>query len=289
MTAHKCKVLVDGPGAGSYNMAVEEVLLAETAEADSGLTYLRFFQWVQPTLSLGFSQKPGRVINWGFCRQNRIECVKRITGGKAVLHHKELTYSIVSNDSALFPFTDIGETYSRIARALVLGFGHLGIETVLAGGPNHNRGHCRPTAACFATANHHEILWESRKLVGSAQRRTKTAFLQHGSILFDFDSEMLAGALLQENPSELRSQVASLKQCLGTVPKCEEVISCLKEGFIDFFGVQFKATSLNLEKQRYATELACSKYAPLKCENETDLPIARQVVNLASSGAAKMA
>jgi len=270
-------------------MAVEEVLLAETAEADSGLTYLRFFQWVQPTLSLGFSQKPGKVINWGFCRQHRIECVRRITGGKAVLHHKELTYSIVSNDAVLFPLMDIGETYCRIARALVLGFAHLGIETVLAGGPNHNRGQYRPTAACFATANHHEILWESRKLVGSAQRRTKTAFLQHGSILFDFDSEMLAGALGQQNPSELRSQVASLRQCLGTVPKCEEVIPCLKQGFIDFFGVEFKVTSLNLEKQRHATELACSKYAPLNCENEADLPIARPEVSSASSTAAKMA
>jgi lipoate-protein ligase A len=107
--------------------------------------------------------------------------------------------------------------------------------------------------------------------------------------LFDFDSEMLAGALRQENPSELRSEVASLKRCLGTVPTCEEVIPCLKQGFIDLFGVESESTSLNLEQQRYATELAHSQYAPLNWAHDADLPIVRQKVNSASWTAAKMA
>jgi lipoyl(octanoyl) transferase len=266
MPIQNWKLILDGPNTGAYNMAVDEGLLNEvTMHKSSGLTYLRFFQWVHPTLSLGFSQKATRVINFDFCREKGIGWVRRITGGKAVLHHKELTYSIVSNDALFFPLQDIGETYKRIAQALVLGFHHLGIDTCLAG-EGDARGQWRgspATSACFAVSNHYEILWAGRKLVGSAQRRTKTAFLQHGSILLDFDPELLTGALGNRIPPELGFKVASLSECRGIPTAPNEVGSHLRQGFRDFFGVNFELTSLNTKQRQLSEELARFKYAQL--------------------------
>jgi lipoyl(octanoyl) transferase len=261
MATPSWRMLVDDPETGAYNMAVDEVLLAEAHRSPSRLTCLRFSQWAEPTLSLGFGQKAARVVNFDFCRRRRIGCVRRITGGKAVLHHQELTYSLVSNDALVFPLSDIGETYARIAQALVLGFRHLGIETSLA--PETASRGLRATTACFALSNHHEILWSGRKLVGSAQRRTKTAFLQHGSILLDFDPELLAGALGNPDPLAFGSQVACLTQCLGISPAPVEVIGHLQQGFRDFFGVGFELTSLHARQQERAEELARSRYALL--------------------------
>ena len=118
---------------------------------------------------------------------NGIELVRRPTGGKAVLHHHELTYSVVSNDPSFFPIADISRTYCRIADAIQRGLRTLGIETTLAGSRGRSTGTGPLATACFALSNHFELLCQNRKLVGSAQRRTKTAFLQHGSILLEFD------------------------------------------------------------------------------------------------------
>lgn len=266
MHAQTWQLILDGPNPAAYNMAVDEVLLKEAAlEGSTGLAYVRFFQWERPTLSLGFSQKAERVVNFAFCQERGIDLVRRITGGKAVLHHRELTYSIVSNDARSFPLKDIGETYRRIALALVAGFRHLGIETSLAGEGNSKSQipRRRATSACFAVSNHHEILWSGRKLVGSAQRRTKTAFLQHGSILLDFDPDLLAGALGNRGSAELASQVASLSECLGHKPDPDDVTSHLQRGIGEFFGVDFARTSLNARQRQLAENLASTKYARL--------------------------
>jgi lipoate-protein ligase A len=264
MTAQAWHLILDGTNPAAYNMAVDEALLQEATSVWTALTYLRFFQWARPTLSLGFSQKSARVVDFAFCRERGIELVRRITGGKAVLHHHELTYSIVSNDARFFPLDDIGETYRRIALALVLGFRHLGIETSLAGEVN-SRGQMPrspATSACFALSNHHEILCSGRKLVGSAQRRTKTAFLQHGSILLDFDPDLLAGAL-GPCSADLGAQVASLTACLGRRPEPDELSLHLQRGIREFFGVDLVRTSLDAKQRQVAQDLACTKYAQL--------------------------
>ena len=108
-------------------MAVDEVLLNQVSnQADLPVTYVRFFQWDKATLSLGFSQKVARAVNLDFCKTKKIDLVRRITGGKAVLHDREITYSVVSNDPYFFPLRDIVETYKLIALALRLGFKAMG-------------------------------------------------------------------------------------------------------------------------------------------------------------------
>jgi len=250
-------VLLDGPLSGPFNMALDETLLDDVSKPQARpQTYLRFYQWIRPTLSLGFSQKAERVVDLDYCNVHGIDVVRRPTGGKAVLHHRELTYSVISNDPAFFPIADISRTYCLIANALQSGFRFLGIETTLA----QCRGRSTATgplpAACFAVSNHHELLWQNRKLVGSAQRRTKTAFLQHGSILIEFDAEPLSKALRSCDIASVGSAVTDLKTCVGSIPPIHDLIEAMSRGFEGVFGANLVNCELNQDLSARAHDLA---------------------------------
>ncbi|MEW5978180.1 MAG: biotin/lipoate A/B protein ligase family protein [Acidobacteriota bacterium] len=248
-------------------MAWDEALLLwlDREEASRG-TCLRFYQWTRPTLSLGFSQKAVRAVNFAYCRQAGIDVVRRPTGGRAVLHDQELTYAVISNDDQLFPMRSIIETYRQVGSGLLAGLGELGLELDFAEGPSRRMGHRRLPAseACFAMSNHHEILHHGRKLVGSAQKRLRRAFLQHGSILLDFDSKAFAQATFGVSSADLDSRVTSLRQCLTQVPRVDEVIQCILRGFKKALGTTFEAGPLEAPWQDSARELARIKYRPLQ-------------------------
>ncbi len=258
---------MDGPKPGSWNMALDEVLLGVVSNLDLPRTYLRLYEWDSPTLSLGFSQRPGCVVDFAFCSANQIGVIKRITGGKAVLHHEEITYSVISNDSKTFPSKSISGTYRCIAQALSLGLRHLGLETHLAMGESPRNAVSRLSNACFAVSNRHEILCQGRKLVGSAQRKTKNAFIQHGSILLNFNPLFLSGATKDVSPQELMSKVTCLSSCLGHLTGRLEVIHCLSQGFRDAFGVNFELDTPSHHLRELADGLARSKYANLNSQN----------------------
>ncbi len=246
-------------------MAIDEGLLRQTSSPSSPpVTYLRFYRWIRPTLSLGFSQKASRVVDLEFCKMRDIDVVRRPTGGKAVLHHHEVTYSVTSNDRRHFPCNDIGATYLKIARALADGFREMDLEVSLA--PENPRLPPRLAGnpSCFATANHFEILCRGRKLVGSAQRRTRTAFLQHGSILLEFNEELLRGALGKSELGGLGSKVDGLSAFLGRAPDVSEVIRHLSKGFSQAFEVMFEPFRLPEEWLCLALDLSRSKYSSLE-------------------------
>ncbi|MFN8009547.1 MAG: lipoate--protein ligase family protein [Terriglobia bacterium] len=252
-------------------MAVDEVFLDLVSLPDAPrLTYLRFYTWKQPTLSIGYSQNAEKVVDLRFCQNNGIDVVRRPTGGKAVLHDQELTYSIVSNDPTHFPIHDISKTYERIAAALSLGLLQMGVQTALAPArPNavastQKRGF--PQKACFAASQHHEILWNGRKLIGSAQRRNRNSFLQHGSILIGFDSSLLAKALASPGLVGLDSDVATLTECLGHKPHTQELLQNLVDGFSRCFNVSTKILMID-EELRLEIERKSLKRKNLVCGN----------------------
>jgi lipoyl(octanoyl) transferase len=253
-------VLLDGDQSGTFNMALDETLLEEVSKPQTHpQTYLRLYQWIRPTLSLGFSQKAERVVDFDYCSAHGIDVVRRPTGGKAVLHHRELTYSVISNDAAVFPIGDISKTYRRIADGLQSGLGILGIETTLAHSCGRSTAMGLFPAACFALSNHFEVLWQNRKLVGSAQRRTKTAFLQHGSILIEFDAEMLSGALRSCDVASVSAVVTDLKTCLGSIPPMHGLIGAMSKGFEESFAVTLVNCQLRQDLLARTRQLADAK------------------------------
>jgi lipoate-protein ligase A len=163
-------------------MAVDETLADACRRGLTGPT-LRLYEWDRPAVSLGYFQSAERVVNLDRCRAAGVPVVRRTTGGRAVVHHRELTYSLVAPvPHPGFPPTIRG-TYNVIARALSQGLGALGLapEVHVRESPRIRHGFGSPL--CFDATSRSEIRINGKKVIGSAQRRWNDAFLQHGSII----------------------------------------------------------------------------------------------------------
>ena len=185
------KYLDSGANTAAYNMAVDEELLAR-AQAGEGRPVLRLYAWNPPAVSIGRFQDMGTARRQRrACRQLGFDIVRNGSPeGGPVLHRHELTYSVVARtDHPLFPGDVLG-TYKVIAAGLVAGLRARGLpaETVSRGGRHSSLVHpASRDPACFSSPSRYEILVRDRKIAGSAQRRVSGAFLQHGSILLDYD------------------------------------------------------------------------------------------------------
>ena len=251
------RLLLDPPAAGAWNMAVDEVLLDGVAAGAAPPT-LRFYAWAPACLSLGYFQ-PFDVVDVGGCRRLGVDVVRRPTGGRAILHDRELTYSValplrlLGNDGAVLP------SYHRLSVALERGLKRLGVPVVLA--PETG---ARPPVdhgpVCFDRPSAHEILLGGRKLVGSAQVRRATAFLQHGSILIEprIDRLLACLRLPDPGPGRIEDGVAGLAEAGDFEPSA--VAGRLADAFAAEFGARLTPGSLNPDEWRAAETLVTSKY-----------------------------
>jgi lipoate-protein ligase A len=170
-------VILDGPHTGAVNMARDERLLDHWRPGRPPV--LRLYRWQPYAVSYGFHQRLEDFDHEAIDRLG-FELAKRPTGGRAILHAEELTYSVVgASPSPLFG-DSLHTCYMRINEALVAFLRELGCEVEISGGEDRSE---MKQAVCFKSAGQHEIRVRGRKLVGSAQRRTEGRFLQHGSIL----------------------------------------------------------------------------------------------------------
>jgi lipoate-protein ligase A len=233
------RYLDTGPASAADNMAMDEKLLAEAVKGCAE-PVLRFYTWNPPAVSLGRFQEVASSVNAEACRKHGIDIVRRITGGRAVLHRHELTYSVISPiGDDLFP-NDVLGTYKVLASGLLAGFVRLGVhaEMVSPSGDSAQLVKCdRSEPACFSSPSWYEILVHGRKIVGSAQRRLAGAFLQHGSILIDYDplleAEVIPGAGLQE-------AVTCIRRELGRDIGLDVVKSAFRTGFSEVLGVSIR-------------------------------------------------
>ncbi len=173
-----CRLILDTAAEGGWNMAVDEVFLEC---ANSGQTVLRFYGWAEATLSLGYFQSAADRQDHPSSQQCPL--VRRASGGGAIVHHHELTYSFATPASA---------AWARDQQRLYQGF-HQTLIQILNGHGMTAEG-CRPTGQedsprqpflCFQRRTAGDVLIESHKIAGSAQRRYRSALLQHGSVLFN--------------------------------------------------------------------------------------------------------
>ncbi len=195
---------------GAANMALDAATLA-AVEAGEAPPTLRLYGFEPPALSLGYGQ-PDDDVDREACRRLGIDVVRRPTGGRAVLHEHEFTYAlVVPIADPRFPPTVAG-SYQVVAEALreaLAALGARGVElatrrAAAAGGP-----------VCFAAPARAELLVGGRKVAGSAQRRGRRAFLQHGSILLDPDPARLAACLRGAEPDRLAAAMVGLAHLPG--------------------------------------------------------------------------
>ncbi len=169
------------PGDGAENMAIDEAMV-RACESGGAPPTLRLYEWKVPTLSIGYMQDATPFLGYP------IPVVRRITGGRAVLHHAEITYSIVcGTGTRLFSYT-ISGVYRAVSACIVKALQDMGIRAGLSRGRSADSG---SREACFDAPSRYEITVGGKKLVGSAQRRFRGALLQHGSILLDIDRDVV--------------------------------------------------------------------------------------------------
>lgn len=176
---------------GATNMAIDEAILLAMAQNQAPPT-LRFYGWQPATLSLGYAQSYVKEVNEEACRRAGIDIVRRPTGGRAVLHQYELTYSVIAPENDERVAGTVIESYLKISQALLEGLRAVGIPAeMVAHGEMEGLG----SSACFDAPSWYELVVDGRKLVGSAQVRKDGILLQHGSIILQFDAELLFDVL----------------------------------------------------------------------------------------------
>ncbi len=191
-----------------------------------------------PTLSLGNKQDVTRAADAAFCRANGVAIVRRPTGGGAVLHHLELTYSVVSNDRDCFPVQRILDIYLCVSRALCRGLRLLGAPAEIQGhgslAPTRTDNYVHNPYPCFSSASHYEIIVGGRKIIGSAQKRLRAAFLQHGSIPYAYDWRLQAGAM-GSKPPRCEAVMAAIGEFVTPTPPYADLAAAFARGFAEEF------------------------------------------------------
>lgn len=227
---------------GASNMRIDRRLQRFTERSSSPVTLVRFYGWTEPTVSLGCHQTPELAFAKDYCQANAIPWVHRPTAGRAVFHHDELTYMVTSNDSRHFPLHSVRKIHGVISSALRAGLFRLGIRPAAAPGDRlRDRALSRAQKPCFVAPSRHELVQGARKMVGSAQKKTKHSFLQHGSVPLVIHYDLMAAAL-GVDAEFLRSKTVSVSEAAGRPVSFDELSQALIRGFRQVFGIRFRRT-----------------------------------------------
>jgi lipoate-protein ligase A len=241
------------------NMAIDEAIYLETLKKQSPPT-LRFYGWRPSAVSIGYFQDPRKEVNFHQCRISAVDVVRRLTGGKAVYHHDEVTYCLVCGQhEKIFP-ERIAETYEIISRCLARGLSFLGISAALAP-QEKKRAATDPDlqSCCFSVPSGHELLADGRKICGSAQTRGKGGFLQHGALLLSFDPWVTASLILSsptpKQAAQLKKSVVGVNDLSPKPATAEKVCEALRKGFVEELGIDLANGTLTPSEKELSAQL----------------------------------
>jgi len=246
------------------NMAIDEAIF-HVCQRQEGCPILRFYGWERPSVSVGYFQNVVREINVEFCRQSDIPFVRRPTGGKAVLHENDLTYAVVARQTHPLFCGGLLRTYQAVSECIAAGLAHIGIAADMfeEGRSAEAAGY---EAMCFSAPSQYELLVDEKKICGSAQVRSKGAFLQHGSLLLDFDPLRTCRVLgtREEEPeaeaSALNDTVTSVREFVQGHIGRGKLSSLLAAGFEEHLGVRLVEGRLTPEEETVKKKLLERKY-----------------------------
>lgn len=254
----------------AMNMAVDEAILQLHSEGKVPPT-VRFYTWNPATLSIGYFQKAAKEINLEALRERGLGFVRRPTGGRAVLHDQELTYSVVVSESHPKMPSSVTEAYKVISMGLLHGFQRLGLraEMVSLATEEEKEKYSSPgSSACFDSPSWYELVVEGKKVAGSAQTRQKGVILQHGSILLEMDVELLFSLLNFPSERVKQRMMESFRQKAVTINEVsprpiglQEAVEAFRNGFASGLEVELVPGELTPEESTLAEELVRTRYA----------------------------
>lgn len=267
-TPHWRLIIEESPRSGAANMAVDEAIAEAAAEGAVPPT-LRFYRWHLPTVSLGRHQKAADVDETQLAARG-YDLVRRTTGGRAILHTDELTYSVAGAITEPLMSGGVMDAYLRFSNGLLSGLELLGLVAKKAGA--RTRASRDLSAACFEAPSAYEITAGGLKLMGSAQSRRRGYVLQHGSLPLWGDITRLVDVLAVScaEKKRLRQQLPrlaiTLADALDVPPDSENlafprVASAMAEGFASALGLSLQPGTLSARELRRSAELIRTRFA----------------------------
>jgi lipoate-protein ligase A len=258
------RLLITPAEHGAWNMAVDEAILQHVGRGEAPPT-LRLFAWEPPCLSLGHAQ-PYADVDLQRLDQRGWEIVRRPTGGRAILHTDELTYSVIASPDEPAVAGTLLESYNRLAAGLLHAVRSLGLTADMKTGTRSAAENANPV--CFEVPSAYEITVNGKKLIGSAQARRKEGVLQHGSLPLAGDLTRIADALVfaeesarRQAAARLRSRATTVEAVLGHAVTWDAAAQAVRTGFEMELGLRFTPMPLNGSEQRSAQVLVRDKYA----------------------------
>jgi lipoyl(octanoyl) transferase len=255
-------LITDNPTFGSVNMATDEVLLQSVASG-TRLPTLRLYGWNPLCLSLGYGQRI-READLERINANDWSIVRRPTGGKAILHGNELTYSVTLPRDHELAQGDVVESYRRISEALLAALQSLGLSPE---SEQQAKGNSGLGPVCFEVPSHYEITAYGKKLVGSAQVRRKMGILQHGTLPLHGDIALICDALVYPDEASretakvnVRERATTLEDVAGYRISWDEAAEAVINGFAEIFGIEFIESTLSADETNCVDSLVNEQY-----------------------------
>jgi len=251
------------PACGAWNMAVDESVL-EACGAGNSLPVLRLYAWQPACLSLGYAQSYADV-DLARLKINGWDVVRRATGGRAILHVDELTYSVVTPPEEPRLQGSVLESYQRLAKALIVAVRTLGLPVEMeqnSPAPNTTKG-----PVCFEVPSAYEIVFAGKKLIGSAQARKKEGILQHGTFPLVGDLTRITQALAYPDEQEreaagrkLLARATTAETVCGKVISWEQAAAAFVNAFETTLDIRLEPGELSVAEKKRALELVNTKY-----------------------------
>lgn len=247
---------------GAANMAIDQAIMEAVGRGESPPT-LRFYAWEPACLSLGYAQHidevdPDRLIERGW------DIVRRPTGGKAILHTDELTYSVAAIEAHPIMAGGILESYRRISDALLHGLSKLDVAAQMT---TQDKAGKALGPVCFEVPSNYEVTAEGKKLIGSAQVRRRGTVLQHGTVPLYGDVTRICDVLVYENDllrdwarTRVRERATTIETILGRIIDWQDVADAMLNGFRDTFQLSMLEGELTKTEIERAEELRDTVY-----------------------------
>ena len=247
-----------------YNMALDEALLNFVSRGEID-PVVRFYTWSPPTLSIGYFQRLEREIDIDKVKEKGYGLVRRQTGGRGVLHDKELTYSVIVPESHPAMPQTVTEAYRVISAGLLEGFKALGFDAYFAvprSKEEREKLKQPRSSVCFDAPSWYELVVEGKKIAGSAQTRQKGVILQHGSILQDVDIDDLFDMFIFKNDRlKDKMKAAFVEKAIAINDLSDDYITleqmedAFKKGFQQGLNIAFKPLELTEAQQEEVKQL----------------------------------
>lgn len=269
MMKEKWGFIDSGNCSPAYNMAMDEALLNWQSRGEIP-PIIRFYGWEPATLSIGYFQKAKAEINIEEVKRQGLGFVRRPTGGRAVLHEHELTYSVIVPETYPGMPNTVTEAYRVISEGILMGFRKLGLDAYFSVPETDLEKAALKSprsSVCFDAPSWYELVVEGKKVAGSAQTRQKGVILQHGAILLELDEDKLFSVFRFSNEkvkermkNNLKNKAVAINDIAGRKITIPEAKQAFEKGFAEGLSIDLEPYVLNEKQLLEVEDIAKNKY-----------------------------